>query len=141
MPANVYKLVAVHAHPVSTANAQQSCISDTGLRAVQGCICDPDYRLQRNEAGETWCRSIPPPPWRLMVPLYVLGLVLLALVAKYTANLAVHSSGQTLYTLGPDKTVPPVEGQLITLVMTDVEGSTELWEWDHHTMLQVCICN
>ena len=29
------------------------------------------------------------------------------------------------------------EGQPMTVVMTDVEGSTELWEWDHETMLQV----
>lgn len=30
------------------------------------------------------------------------------------------------------------EGQPLTLVMTDVEGSTELWEWNHEAMLQVC---
>ena len=28
------------------------------------------------------------------------------------------------------------EGQPVTLVCTDVEGSTELWEWDTHTMVE-----
>ena len=29
------------------------------------------------------------------------------------------------------------EGQSVTLVITDVEGSTELWEWDQDSMMQV----
>lgn len=29
------------------------------------------------------------------------------------------------------------EGQSMTLVVTDVEGSTELWEWDNEVMMQV----
>ena len=30
-----------------------------------------------------------------------------------------------------------VEGEALTLVCTDVEGSTELWEWDNAAMLDV----
>lgn len=33
--------------------------------------------------------------------------------------------------------ITAAEGQSMTLVITDVEGSTELWEWDHETMMQV----
>ena len=29
------------------------------------------------------------------------------------------------------------QGAPLTLVCTDVEGSTELWEWDRDAMLQV----
>ena len=28
------------------------------------------------------------------------------------------------------------EGKALTLVLTDVEGSTELWEWDHAAMME-----
>ena len=30
------------------------------------------------------------------------------------------------------------EGDPLTLVCTDVEGSTELWEWDNSSMMTVC---
>ena len=37
----------------------------------------------------------------------------------------------------PDNMLPCAgEGQPLTLVCTDVEGSTELWEWDTAAMLQ-----
>ena len=29
-------------------------------------------------------------------------------------------------------------GEPMALVCTDVEGSTELWEWDNEAMLPVC---
>ena len=32
------------------------------------------------------------------------------------------------------------EGQPLTLVCTDVEGSTELWEWDNSAMMAVRAC-
>ena len=30
-------------------------------------------------------------------------------------------------------------GNPLTLVMTDVEGSTELWEWDKHTTMRYAL--
>lgn len=42
-----------------------------------------------------------------MIPLFILGGILVALSGKYTARLAVRSGGQALYTLGPDKSLPP----------------------------------
>lgn len=46
-------------------------------------------------------------------------------------------SSDLLYSNHPYWPLHAAEGQPMTVVMTDVEGSTELWEWDHETMLQV----
>jgi hypothetical protein len=35
------------------------------------------------------------------------------------------------------KRMPPALGQPVTLVLTDIEGSTEMWEWDTEIAAQV----
>ena len=42
-----------------------------------------------------------------------------------------------LATAGQCMSVHAGEGQPLTLVCTDVEGSTELWEWDNEAMMLV----
>ena len=42
-----------------------------------------------------------------------------------------------LATTGQCRSVHAGEGQPLTLVCTDVEGSTELWEWDNEAMMLV----
>ncbi|KAK9800253.1 hypothetical protein WJX73_007523 [Symbiochloris irregularis] len=109
---------------------------DPGFYDYKGCACTGTYLLSRDATGQAYCQYIPPPPWKIMIPLFILGGILVALSGKYTARLAVRSGGQALYTLGPDKSLPPDLGEPLTLVMTDVEGSTELWEWDQAIILQ-----
>ena len=42
-----------------------------------------------------------------------------------------------MHPAGPDTGVTGAEeGKALTLVLTDVEGSTELWEWDHAAMME-----
>lgn len=105
---------ACQVESVSCCRKHMACKRSTScsMRAdccgcLQSCVCTGAYRLHFDDGGVAFCKYIPPPRWRIMVPLFTLGAVLIAIAGRYTANLAVHSGGQALYTLGPDKSSPP----------------------------------
>ena len=78
---------------------------------MQGCSCLGPHLLQYNSTtGHAECKYIPPPPWKVLLPLFILGGILVVLFAKETGSLALRSGGQTLYLLGPDKSSPPGVG-------------------------------
>ena len=67
--------------------------------------------MDRQATGQMLCKYIPPLNLRLFVPLFLLGAVLVVVIARYSMLYAITTNGEALYTLGPDKSAPP--GQLL----------------------------
>lgn len=63
--------------------------------------------MQRDPNGKMSCTFIPPLKLRLFVPLFIVGMFISALIARYSIYFAVLSHGEVLYAIGPDRSLPP----------------------------------
>ena len=72
------------------------------------------------------CIYIPALNLGIFVPLFIIGAILVAIMARYSVVLALTSGGEVLYTLGPDKSVPPGES-ICHIAPLCVVGMSSIW--------------
>ncbi|KAK9791166.1 hypothetical protein WJX73_003369 [Symbiochloris irregularis] len=130
---------AVIAGPNFTAqNLQAKIVNvDASLYHYQYCSCQQGY--QQISFPNSTIACIPDnhsSHLALILPL-VAGLFVAAACATalYVRRYPPACLSRALQTGKISKNYPPGEGKPATLVLTDIEGSTELWEWDSSAMM------
>ncbi|KAK9818038.1 hypothetical protein WJX72_006076 [[Myrmecia] bisecta] len=102
----------------------------------QNCRCAPGYTEGwTGNASIMTCSPSPPGNNRTTLLLLVLvpSATVVIIIVAVTAHLLRTQLAAYLGTVAK-KRGPPGAGKKVTLVATDVEGSTELWEWNHEAM-------
>lgn len=73
--------------------------------------------------------------WLIVAP--VTAVLLLSAVTLFVLHKLGGIRAMVLFRSKQIKSAPPDLGQQVTLVLTDIKGSTELWEWDTELAAQV----
>ncbi|KAK9864064.1 hypothetical protein WJX84_001938, partial [Apatococcus fuscideae] len=94
----------------------------------QGCVCEPGYVTDRSNGIS--CRSVAGTNLYYLIFASAIVLILLPLLILL-AWPHLRARWATLKDRWWSKSGAPVAGQEMSLVATDVQGSTELWEWNN----------
>ncbi|KAK9825755.1 hypothetical protein WJX74_004637 [Apatococcus lobatus] len=96
---------------------------------MQGCICGSGYTIDRG-GGNVACRQVAGTNLYYLIFASAILLILLPLIIVL-AWPQLRARWVTLKDRWWSKSGAPAAGQMMSLVGTDVQGSTELWEWNN----------
>eukprot|EP00899_Mesostigma_viride_P013259 jgi/Mesvir1/21934/Mv16716-RA.2 len=114
--------------------------NETTRGSAGACECEPGRKgdfCERAGDGEAWLAGHPVRAG-LLITLAVVGslalFVCISLLAYFTWFHTQPLLGENVVEEFLRKRSPPRKGDAITAVITDIEGSTELWEWNPEVM-------
>ncbi|KAK9791857.1 hypothetical protein WJX73_005571 [Symbiochloris irregularis] len=127
--------LGVIANPQAFYNLQVVLV-DSHYFNFQECTCRSGYKFVAGQSGQSArCEAVRAVDVKLIVPTVVLGTLAVGLILVL-CGLLLHHKWLPAAVAANKAKGPPVDGKPATLVLTDVEASTELWEWDRLSMME-----